>query len=92
MRTLYIILGGFLLWGLCLGVGKLLVGRFPAAITVATALFVLAWFLAAAANMWIGVTEAGYTVKEELPIFLLIFLLPAAAAVLVRWKFFQPGS
>jgi hypothetical protein len=40
----------------------------------------------AAINMWIGVARAGYAFKEELPIFLLIFLLPAAAAVLVRWK------
>jgi len=36
----------------------------------------------AAANMWIGVSQAGYSFQEELPIFLLIFLLPAAAALL----------
>jgi hypothetical protein len=37
--------------------------------------------------MWIGVSQAGYSVREELPIFLLIFLVPATAAVLVNWKF-----
>jgi hypothetical protein len=41
---------------------------------------------AAAANLWVGVSKAGYTVTEELPIFLLIFLLPAAVAVVIRWK------
>ena len=41
----------------------------------------------AAANMWIGVSQAGYSFKEELPIFLLIYLLPVAVAVLVKWKF-----
>ncbi|MEK7728854.1 MAG: hypothetical protein AAB354_10605, partial [candidate division KSB1 bacterium] len=45
-------------------------------------------FLAAAANMWVGVARAGYSVQEELPIFLLIFLVPAAVALLVRWKWF----
>jgi hypothetical protein len=37
--------------------------------------------------VWMGVTNAGYSFREELPIFLLIFALPAAVAVLVKWKF-----
>jgi hypothetical protein len=37
--------------------------------------------------MWVGVTRAGYTVAEEFPIFLVIFALPALAALLIRWKF-----
>jgi hypothetical protein len=47
---------------------------------------VVLWFITAAANMWIGVSRAGYSFQEELPIFLLIFLLPCAVAVLVKWK------
>jgi hypothetical protein len=47
----------------------------------ATVAFVVIWFVAAAANMWIGVSQAGYSFREELPIFLLIFLLPSAVAV-----------
>ena len=39
------------------------------------------------ANLWVGVARAGYSVGEEMPIFLLIFAVPAAAAVLARWKF-----
>ena len=47
----------------------------------------LLWFMLAAANMWIGITQAGYSFKEELPIFLLICLPPVAVAVWVKWKF-----
>jgi len=54
--------------------------------TAATLAFVILWFLAAAMNMWLGVSRAGYSLREELPIFLLIFGLPAAIAVLVNWK------
>lgn len=49
--------------------------------------FVVIWFVAAAVNMWIGVSQAGYSFQKELPIFLLIFLLPVAVAVAVKWKF-----
>ena len=41
----------------------------------------------AAVNMWIGVAQAGYSFAEALPIFLLIFLGPAAAIV-IKWKCF----
>jgi hypothetical protein len=37
--------------------------------------------------MWIGVSKAGYSVAEELPILLLLYSVPVAAAVLVRWRF-----
>ena len=39
------------------------------------------------ANMWIGVSQAGYACREELPVFLLIFSLPSAVAIFVKWKF-----
>jgi hypothetical protein len=39
-----------------------------------------------AANLWVGVSKAGYAFTEELPIFLVIFLLPAVVAVGIRWK------
>jgi hypothetical protein len=87
MRTLLIIFGGFVLWGICLGAAKLLSNLSASSTTVATASFVAVWLVVAAANMWIGVSRAGYSFQEELPIFLLIFLLPATVAVLVKWKF-----
>ncbi len=87
MRTAIIILGGFVLWAVCLGIAKLLASSSSSSMTYATTAFVAIWFVAAASNMWIGVSQAGYSFQEELPFFLLIFLLPAAVAVFVRWKF-----
>jgi hypothetical protein len=87
MRTVTFILGGFVLWAVCLGVAKLLANTASSSMTMATIAFVAIWFVAAAVNMWIGVSQAGYSFQEELPIFLLIFLPPAAVAVLVRWKY-----
>ena len=87
MRTAIIIAVGFVLWAACLGVAKLLASSSTSSMITATAAFVVLWFVAEAANMWIGVSQAGYSFREELPIFLLIFLLPSAVAVFLKWKF-----
>jgi hypothetical protein len=87
MRTLIIIVIGFVLWAACLGIAKLLASASDSSMTVATVAFVVIWFVVAAANMWIGVSRAGYSFQEELPIFLLIFVLPFAVATFVKWKF-----
>jgi len=88
MRTVIIVVGGFALWAVCLGIAKFLANSSTTSMTTATAAFVAIWFVAAASNMWIGVSQAGYSFREELPIFLLIFLLPAGVAVLAKWKLF----
>ena len=87
MRTAIIMAVGFVLWAACLGVAKLLASSSTSSMITATAAFVVLWFVAAAANMWMGVSQAGYSFREELPIFLLIFLLPSAVAMFVKWKF-----
>jgi len=87
MRTGIIILAGFALWAICLGLAKWLVGWTSASTTMATAAFITVWFIAAAVNMWMGVTRAGYAFREELPIFLLIFLVPSIVAGVVKWRF-----
>lgn len=87
MRTLIIIFGGFILWGVSLGVARLLGGASALSTWPATVVFAVLWFVLAAANLWVGVSRAGYSFAEELPIFLLIFLLPVAVAVFVKWKF-----
>ncbi|HEX9626477.1 MAG TPA: hypothetical protein VGA00_06015 [Acidiferrobacterales bacterium] len=86
MRTLIIIFGGFVLWGASLGVARLLGGSSALSTWTPTVVFAVLWFALAAANMWVGVARAGYSFREELPIFLLIFLLPVAVAVFVKWK------
>jgi hypothetical protein len=87
MRTGLFLLSGFLLLGASLILGKLFSANFPGAATAATVLSLAVWLVIAGANMWVGVAKAGYSVAEELPIFALIFIIPAAVAVLVRWKF-----
>jgi hypothetical protein len=56
--------------------------RSPAMRTAARS-FIPLWLLAAAVNMYIGVTQAGYTVAQELPIFGVIFAVPAAVAYML---------
>ncbi|MBI1805603.1 MAG: hypothetical protein HYR76_00970 [Ignavibacteria bacterium] len=87
MRTAIIILGGILFWAACLGIAKLVSSFSTSSMTTATIAFVAIWFVAAASNMWIGVSKAGYSFQEELPIFLLVFVLPTAVAVVVKLKF-----
>ena len=87
MLTLIILICGIVLWGGCLGVTRLFGDADPSKMSVATYVFIALWFLVSAGNMWVGVAQAGYSVKEEIPIFLLIFLLPVAVALFVRWKF-----
>jgi hypothetical protein len=85
MRTALIILGGLVVWGVFVATAKM--SSNPSrAIGTATIAFVLVWFLLAAVNMYFGVARAGYAFREELPIFLVIFLLPAIVAfVAQRW-------
>ena len=87
MRTAIIILGGFVLLGICVLAGRWIGGDNTKAMVVAAQAFIAIWLAAAVVNMWVGVAQAGYTVIEELPIFLLIFALPAGAAAFVWWKF-----
>lgn len=86
MRTLIIVFSGLVLWGASLGVARLVGGSTALSAWTATIVFAVLWFVLAAANMWVGVSQAGYSFWEELPIFLLIFLLPVAVAVIVKWK------
>jgi len=90
MRTLLFILGGFALLAACLAAGKSMAGGFGEGMRMSIVVFAVLWFVIAAANMWIGIAKAGYSFGEELPIFLLIYLLPLAGAafVVVKWKLF----
>ncbi|HXM81189.1 MAG TPA: hypothetical protein VN929_04595 [Burkholderiales bacterium] len=87
MRTLIIICGGFVLLGLCLVAGRLFGRPGTETMLLGAQAFIPIWLVLALLNMWMGVARAGYSVAEELPIFLLIFALPAAAAAFVWWKF-----
>lgn len=86
MRTAIIIAGGFVLLAIFLFAGRLFGRPGPETLALGAKIFIPIWLAAALVNLWLG-TKAGYTVTEELPIFLVIFALPAAAAVFVWWRF-----
>lgn len=86
MRTALFLVAGLLFLAASLLLGRLFSANYPGATVVATVAYVALWFLMAGANMWVGVARAGYSVTEELPVFLLIFGLPAAAAIILKWK------
>jgi hypothetical protein len=88
IHTIKVIAGGFALLLLCILVGRLVGGANQPHIVARAALaFIPLWFVGAGINMWFGVTKAGYSVKEELPFFLIVFLIPAAVAFLLYWKY-----
>jgi hypothetical protein len=87
MRTALFLVSGFLLLGGFFVLGRLFSSNYPGATLMATVAYVALWFVIAGFNMWVGVARAGYSVAEELPIFLLIFALPAAVAIVLKWKF-----
>jgi hypothetical protein len=86
MRTALFLVAGFLLLAAALLLGRLFSTNYPGATFAATAAYVALWLIVAGTNMWVGVARAGYSVGEELPIFLLIFGLPAAVAIVLKWK------
>ena len=84
MHTLKVIAGGLVLLALCVAAGRMLGGAAPGpAMARADRLFVPLWLLGAGINLWLGVTRAGYSVAEEAPVFLLVFSVPAAVALLL---------
>ena len=86
MRTALFLLAGFLLLGASVIVARLFAASYPSAPTVATVAFLVLWLALTSFNLWVGVEKAGYTVAEELPILLLLFGIPAGAALLIAWK------
>ena len=85
-HTLKVMAGGLALLGLCLLVGRWLGGPIPAVgLAKAIKVFIPLWFVAAGINMWVGVAKAGYSLAEEAPIFLVVFAVPTAAALVVWW-------
>jgi hypothetical protein len=84
MHTAIVLGGGFSLLLSCLLLGHAFGGGMPGAVTGAK-LFIPLWLIGAGVNMWLGVSQAGYSAAEEFPIFLAIFGLPAAAAGVLWW-------
>jgi hypothetical protein len=88
MRTVLFLLVGFLFLAACLLLGRLFSGNYPGATYAATLAYVVLWLAISSANLWVGVSKAGYSFSEELPIFLLIFGVPTVAAIFLKWRGF----
>lgn len=80
MRTLLFIIGGLFVYFLLL----LTTPRSDrAALARISLVFVGLWAVVTIGNLWYGVTQAGYSLAEELPIAALIFLPPALPPTVV---------
>ncbi|WP_298431334.1 hypothetical protein [Ottowia sp.] len=61
-------------------------GNSSAAMALAAKLFIPVWLMVVAVNMWVGVAHAGYSAKEEFPILIANFLVPALVAGFAAWQ------
>ena len=86
MHTIKVLVGGYLLLAVSLLLARWITGPLAASTIVAAKCFLLAWAGVTLANMWYGVSHAGYSVRDETPIGLVIFAGPAIAAAIVWWK------
>lgn len=84
MHTLIVIAVGFGVLGLCALVGRMFGGASGTA--TAVLVFLPLWLIGSGINMYIGVKRAGYSVAAETPIFLIVFAVPAVAALFAWFK------
>ncbi|MEJ1960284.1 MAG: hypothetical protein WDO56_01490 [Gammaproteobacteria bacterium] len=85
MHTVLVLAGGALLLGVFLLAGRIFGGASSSVLASWALYFIPVWLIASAVNMWVGVKKAGYSFWEELPIFFLVFALPAIVAAAVWW-------
>lgn len=89
MHMVMTIIGGAVSLAVFLLFGWLWGGN-AGAMATAAKLFVVVWLAIAATNMWVGVAKAGYRIQDESVIFLVVFGLPVAGAVLAIWRLSRP--
>ncbi|TDR87113.1 hypothetical protein [Enterovirga rhinocerotis] len=85
MHMTLVIFGGIVLLGLFLLFGHLW-GAAVGGQSGAAKAFIPVWVVIAAVNFWIGVSHAGYSVRAELPILLLVAAVPVVLAVFAVWQ------
>ena len=85
MHTLKVGAAGIGLLALCALTARSLRGN--RGVADGAALFLPLWFLGTGANLYAGVTQAGYSVGEELPIAAALFTGPALVAAGLWWRF-----
>ena len=81
MHTIKVLAVGFALLGILV-----LIGRAMGQGSRAALYFLPVWLTISALNLYYGVAKAGYSIADEFPIFLLVFVVPSAVALLLWWK------
>ena len=87
MHTLTIIFAGLLLLGVCMLLGRWIGGAAATVVATTIKCFIVLWLAATLVNMWVGVSKAGYSMKDEAPVALLVFAVPAIVAIVIWWRF-----
>ena len=85
MHMLLVITAGLIL-ALVFGLFGHLWGHGRADIALGLKYFLPVWVLVALLNLWVGVTKAGYTLAQELPILALVIAVPLGIVGLVIWQ------
>jgi hypothetical protein len=85
MHVLMTIGGGLLLLSVFILFGWLW-GASVSGMALAGKCFLPTWLLIAVVNMWVGVNHAGYGLRDELPILLVVFIVPAIISVVLIWR------
>ncbi|HBS84368.1 hypothetical protein ACTXPD_03865 [Vreelandella alkaliphila] len=78
MHTVMVILAGLVLLAVFVVLARIASIRFARLLPV----YLVVWLICTAINMWIGVSQAGYSVMQELPFLLIVFAVPAVVAIL----------
>ncbi|MBX3147804.1 MAG: hypothetical protein KF785_13640 [Gemmatimonadales bacterium] len=84
MRTGYFLVAGLLLMAASLILGKLFTAEFPNARQWAVGIGIGVWLILTGFNMWVGVAKAGYSIREEVPVLLLLFGIPTIVVLFAR--------
>ncbi len=86
MFTAVFVIAGFAFLALLLIIARAFKPSLARASEIAVPSFVVLWALAAGTNMWMALSQPSKSLMTELPTFLIIFLLPLTAALLVKWN------
>ncbi|MDQ7728576.1 hypothetical protein [Halomonas sp. SpR8] len=78
MHTVMVILAGLVLLAVFVVFARIASIRFARLLPV----YLVVWLICTGINMWIGVSQAGYSVMQELPFLLIVFAVPAVVAIL----------
>ncbi len=85
MRTIILIVAGLVLLAVFCFIARLFKGDHGVSRTAT--IFIGLWFIVAAVNLSMGVINTGYTVLEEMPLFLAVFGVPVLVALVIRRRF-----